>query len=83
MSAHLGALREHGCPSWAISPRTASNVERPKKDCTTIYQVKWRQNGKWQTKPARRLIALSPVQIDLVRRQILRRLAHYSAPPRT
>ncbi|MFI9624847.1 hypothetical protein [Streptomyces sp. NPDC052042] len=27
----------------------ASIVERPKKDGTTTYQVKWRQDGEWQS----------------------------------
>lgn len=27
----------------------ASIVERPKEDGTTTYQVKWRQDGEWQS----------------------------------
>ncbi|WP_143203532.1 hypothetical protein [Streptomyces sp. CB01580] len=30
-------------------PDIASIGERPKKDGTTAYQVKWRQDGEWQS----------------------------------
>src|ERR1043165_3775088 len=44
----LGTRWEHRAPIRAYRPSMASIVERPKKDGTSTFQVKWRQDGDWQ-----------------------------------